>query len=150
MTDEKVTDVWTPGECADWIRQADAADDNLKEIRGTIFRQQVAGSLQWGFQEYWNSLEETYKAMFGEAIPSKYRSSKSVIKTALENGVALTDDDGQPLGKTAIEKARKDAQPRDLDWFKGRVSALKSKARNELPVGDYQEFLHFLQMEGSD
>lgn len=145
-----IAEVWTPSECAEWIKQADDADSNVKEIRGTIFRQQVAGSIQYGFQEYWGSLEETYKSMFDSPIPSKYRSSKSVIKTALDDGVKLTDNDGQPLGKTAIEKARKESQPRDLDWFKGRVSALKSKARNELPVGDYQEFLHFLQMEGSD
>lgn len=37
-------------------------------------------------------------------MPSKYRSTKSVIVNALKNNVELLDDDGFPRGKTEVEK----------------------------------------------
>lgn len=40
---------------------------------------------------------------------STYRSNKSVICKALDNGVALKDAEGAPMGKTALEKAYKSA-----------------------------------------
>ncbi len=35
-------------------------------------------------------------------LPNDYRSAKSVLLNALENGVALIDENGSPLGKSAI------------------------------------------------
>jgi hypothetical protein len=35
-------------------------------------------------------------------LPNDYRSAKSVLLNALENGVALIDENGEPLGKSAI------------------------------------------------
>ena len=46
----------------------------------------------------------------GAAIPGAFRSAKSVVLKALRLGVALVDGDGNALGKTAVEKACKEAQ----------------------------------------
>jgi len=35
-------------------------------------------------------------------LPNDYRSAKSVLLNALENGVSLLDENGEPLGKSAI------------------------------------------------
>jgi hypothetical protein len=35
-------------------------------------------------------------------LPNDYRSAKSVLLNALENGVALIDENGDPLGKSAL------------------------------------------------
>lgn len=35
-------------------------------------------------------------------LPNDYRSAKSVLLNALEKGVALVDEEGEPLGKSAI------------------------------------------------
>jgi hypothetical protein len=43
---------------------------------------------------------------------STYRSNKSVICKALDNGVPLRDIEGAPMGKTALEKAYKEIVPK--------------------------------------
>ncbi len=55
--------------------------------------------------------EAAYKANKPKVeVPSTYRSAKSVILNAVEQGVALVDANGKPLGKTALEKATKEAK----------------------------------------
>lgn len=44
------------------------------------------------------------------ALPSTYRSAKAVALKALRLGVALLGPDGQPIGKSAIEKLCKEKQ----------------------------------------
>lgn len=39
----------------------------------------------------------------GKYLPAPYRSAKSVILGAIERGVPLYDDDGQPVGKSALQ-----------------------------------------------
>jgi len=43
-------------------------------------------------------------------MPVTYRSAKSVIMSAVLNGVALYDEDGKPMGKSALEKASKESK----------------------------------------
>lgn len=44
---------------------------------------------------------------YRQFLPSSYRTAKSVAGMALEQGVPLIDDLGQPLGKTAVEASIK-------------------------------------------
>lgn len=54
--------------------------------------------------------EEEYKKAYDEKqLPPAYRSAKSVALKAIANGVSLRNDVGEPYGKTAVEKAIKDA-----------------------------------------
>jgi len=46
----------------------------------------------------------------GAQLPSAYRSAKCVALKALRLGVALVDGDGNAIGKSAVEKACKEAQ----------------------------------------
>lgn len=43
-------------------------------------------------------------------MPVAYRSAKSVLLAAVLHGVALLDENGKPVGKTALEKAVKEAK----------------------------------------
>ncbi len=60
---------------------------------------------------FFSQYEATYKEKTGEKqMPSTYRSAKSVLKNAIKNGVHLHDLSGDQRGKTALEKATRDAR----------------------------------------
>lgn len=42
-----------------------------------------------------------------KALPATYMQARSVVVGTLEDGLSLVDENGNPLGKTALEKARK-------------------------------------------
>jgi hypothetical protein len=53
--------------------------------------------------------EDTWKASTGDSVmPSTYRSAKAVCLKAVAAGLSLVDADGNPNGKTAMEKAYKE------------------------------------------
>lgn len=57
------------------------------------------------YKDYKAPVEREFKEKNGlKQMPSKYRSTKSVIVNALKNNVELLDDDGFPRGKTEVEK----------------------------------------------
>lgn len=63
--------------------------------------------------------EEAYKKEYDEKqLPPAYRSAKSVALKAIANGVRLSNDLGEPYGKTAVEKAIKDAIGKKEDVLK--------------------------------
>jgi hypothetical protein len=47
---------------------------------------------------------------FRTFLPASYSSAKSVIGTALELGIPLADENGKPLGKSALQRAIKDTK----------------------------------------
>ena len=58
-------------------------------------------------REVLKNAEQEFKEKTGTGLPSAYRSAKSVILKALENGVPIITENDQPMGKTAVEKAIK-------------------------------------------
>ena len=54
--------------------------------------------------------EQEYKERTGEGLPSAYRSAKCVLKNAMELGVPVINDNNEPMGKTAVEKAIREAR----------------------------------------
>lgn len=57
--------------------------------------------------------ENDYKKEFGESqLPPAYRSAKSVAINAIQHGVVLRNDVGEPIGKSAVEAAIKAAKPK--------------------------------------
>ena len=57
--------------------------------------------------------ETAYKKEFGESqLPPAYRSAKSVALNAIQHGVVLRNDVGEPIGKSAVEAALKAAKPK--------------------------------------
>ena len=46
---------------------------------------------------------------FTELLPGPYSSAKSVLLSAIENGIAFYDADGEPIGKTAMQGKNKEA-----------------------------------------
>lgn len=62
--------------------------------------------------------EKEFKERTGEQLPAAYRSAKSVLKNALLYGVSVMGDNGVPLGKTAVEKAIKEARASSADKSK--------------------------------
>lgn len=57
------------------------------------------------------SEEDTYKKESKlTSFPTAYRSGKSAVLAAVEAGVPLVDEAGKPVGKTALEKATKEAR----------------------------------------
>jgi hypothetical protein len=55
--------------------------------------------------------EDTWKAQTGAtSMPSTYRSAKAVALKAVEGGRDLLDSEGNPKGKTAVEKETKAAE----------------------------------------
>ena len=56
--------------------------------------------------------EATYKAEYNESqLPAAYRSAKSVALNAIQWGVVLRNDEGNAIGKSAVEAAIKAAKP---------------------------------------
>ncbi len=56
------------------------------------------------------TLEAEYKAASQQPLPGAYRTAKCVLRAALATGVALLDDDSTVIGRTAVERAIKDAK----------------------------------------
>lgn len=57
--------------------------------------------------------ESEYKAAHPkmDAMPTAYRSAKSVILAAVKAGISLYDEDGKPMGKSALEKLTAEGKP---------------------------------------
>ena len=49
------------------------------------------------------------KVKVGKHLPAPYASAKSVLLSAIENGIPFYDADGNPVGKTAMQNKNKDA-----------------------------------------
>jgi hypothetical protein len=72
--------------------------------------------------------EDEFKERTGEKkLPTSYRTAKSVILKARENGVAFMSENGEPLGKTAVEKMlREKADPaKPIDRAEAALTALE-------------------------
>lgn len=72
--------------------------------------------------------EDEFKERTGEKkLPTSYRTAKSVILKARDKGVAFMSENGEPLGKTAVEKMlREKAEPvKPVDVVNASVAALK-------------------------
>jgi hypothetical protein len=83
---------------------------------GTMLRETIsmpAHRDENAFGRLTDTWQEEYKQETGAAtMPGAYRSAKSVLKNAIKGGIPLLDAEGEPRGKTAIEKdikAAKDA-----------------------------------------
>ncbi len=87
--------------------------------------------------------ENTYK---GEKklteMPTAYRSAKSVILSAVLYDVALLDDEGKPVGKSALEKAVKDAKP---DSGKSELAKFQSTMATAASIFAKVDTLHDIQ-----
>jgi hypothetical protein len=71
--------------------------------------------------------EDEFKERTGEKkLPTSYRTAKSVILKARENGVAFMSENGEPLGKTAVEKLVRDrTEPaKPIDRAEAALTAL--------------------------
>ena len=89
-------------------------------------------------KNFWATfIEDDYKAEAGVSkMPGAYRSAKTVINKALAAGVELLDSDGNPRGKSEIEKETREAQPEKSNVDKlltclTTVSNLLDKAKDE-------------------
>ena len=83
---------------------------------GTMLRETIAHAAhrdENSFGRLTAGWEDGYKQDTGQStMPGAYRSAKSVLKNAIKAGIPLLDGEGEPRGKTAIEKdikAAKDA-----------------------------------------
>ncbi len=72
--------------------------------------------------------ESEYKERSGRSIPAAYRSAKSVLKKAMEAGVAFIDVNGAAVGKSAVEAKIKEgavgATP--MESFTSKLSVLRN------------------------
>ena len=66
--------------------------------------------------------ETAYKAEYNESqLPAAYRSAKSVALNAIQWGVVLRNDEGNAIGKSAVEAAIKAAKPAKEDVPKNLI-----------------------------
>lgn len=92
---------------------ADRTLDKLSNDAWAVLAREISGALKSGkdgakVKTEMKAAEETWKAATGEtSMPSTYRSAKAVALKGVEAGVELLDADGNPKGKTAIEKEYK-------------------------------------------
>lgn len=92
---------------------ADRTLDKLSNDAWAVLVREIAAALKSGkdaakVKSEMKAAEETWKAATGEgSMPSTYRSAKAVALKGVEAGVELLDKDGNPKGKTAIEKEYK-------------------------------------------
>lgn len=81
---------------------------------GTLVREVANAHVEGGdIAEVLKNAEAEFKERTGSALPSRYRSAKSVILKAYEHRVPTMSENGEPLGKTSIEKAIKAAVPKN-------------------------------------
>jgi len=87
--------------------------DKLGEDAWAVLVREVQAALKSGktrdqIMEDMKVAEDTWKASTGDtAMPSTYRSAKAVCLKAVAADVPIVDADGNPQGKTAVEKAYK-------------------------------------------
>ena len=62
-------------------------------------------------------------------LPNDYRSAKSVLLNALANGVALFDENGDPLGKSAISAAVSGSTKSDQQKLDAAMASVLRYAR---------------------
>ena len=89
---------------------------------------------------------------FRTFLPASYSSAKSVIGSALELGIPLADENGKPKGKSALQRAIKEAkddskeEKTDLEKAQGMLDsvaklAVKCSAREADALLDSVEWL---------
>ena len=67
-------------------------------------------------QDVLKNAEKEFKEKTGKALPGKWRSAKSVALRAYNASVSLTDEQGLPVGKSAVEKLlKKDKVPKNTE-----------------------------------
>jgi len=83
-------------------------------IRATVEAELEAGELifvkaNFSQSEIDAATTKSGKVKMTKFLPGDYRSAKSVILNAIENGVTLFDEEGEALGKSALQKANNEA-----------------------------------------
>jgi len=150
------TRVWSIEETVDLMREAEHADSSLKDVNASIFRIQADGCVRNGWREYWTCLEATWRERTeGAPLPSKWRSSKSVLKSALAAGLDVIGK-----GKTALEKeikAHKEAaasgagvtgpadKPKDVEYYKRKICLLYNGAVKHLESHELNELDEYMR-----
>lgn len=87
--------------------------DKLTEDAWAVMAREIQSALKNGkdlngVKADMKAAEDTWKAATGEtSMPSTYRSAKAVALKGVAAGIELLDKDGNPKGKTAIEKEYK-------------------------------------------
>jgi hypothetical protein len=87
--------------------------DKLTEDAWAVMAREISAALKSGkgldgVKADMKAAEDTWKAATGEtSMPSTYRSAKAVALKGVAASVDLLDKDGNPKGKTAIEKEYK-------------------------------------------
>jgi len=90
--------------------------DKLTEDAWAVMAREIQSALKNGkdlaaVKADMKAAEDTWKAATGEtAMPSTYRSAKAVALKGVANGIDLIDSEGNPKGKTAVEKEYKAAE----------------------------------------
>ena len=165
MSEGSEARAWSPKEVVGYMLNCEQAEVQLGEIHANIFRQQAMGSVQLGHGSYWQAVEREWKdETGGKPIPSRYRSSKSVLKSALKLGLYVVGK-----GKTELEKEIKQAKVggssersgggggtpieveplaekvRDVDFYKAEVLSTLRDAERELDHDDYLELTRWVR-----
>lgn len=84
------------------------------DVRAAVESELEAGELifvkaNYSQSEIDEATTKTGKVKMTKFLPGDYRSAKSVILNAIENGVALFDANGDALGKSALQKGINEA-----------------------------------------
>jgi hypothetical protein len=111
---------------------------------GTMLRETISAGAhrdENAFGRLSSGWEEGYKQDTGSAtMPGAYRSAKSVLKNAIKGGIPLLDAEGEPRGKTAIEKDIKAAKD----------AAKDTKSPEEKAIIMARGFVQFCSKHGLD
>lgn len=108
--------------------------DEVADGHGATWEDIVQSFVTW---------EEEFKAT-GQALPGAYRSAKSVIKGAINNGIQLWTAGGDARGKTAVQKDIKAAKERDKE-VKTPAEVIAGKLEKAWKVAvefNKQEYFH--------
>jgi len=99
------------------IMQFGASDKLDGDAWGTLVTNiQSARKEGRDLQDVLKNAEKEFKEKTGKALPSKWRSAKSVALRAYNASVSLTDEQGLPVGKSAVEKLlKKDKVPKNTE-----------------------------------
>ena len=151
------------------IASHDANEKLNKNVFGNLIQDAIESKAQNGeeFKKYLRDFEAEILAIReknGESVrntngsycfskvsqSSTYRSNKSVICNALDAGVKLTDNDGNPLGKTALEKQRKSVVSKKMTAYERAERAANALIRvwPELQRGEAQAIRDALEDRG--
>jgi hypothetical protein len=132
---------------ADAFIQAEKKEGNaftsLVEYAVSVMTDVLAKDAADALKNKFAAEEDGYKvAKKIDAMPTAYRSSKSVIMSAVKLGVPLVDADGKALGKTAIEKATKEAKGDD---GKTELAKFTSTMSTAMSIFTKMDTLHDVQ-----